>query len=97
MMVTRRASVDASSPGRTSNDSGSFPKHSFPPDGLVAMSRIAYQNTPLSTEQIADSVFVFRGAGGQSSNSRPGADNDEASPFSAECARARSGVRFSAA
>jgi glyoxylase-like metal-dependent hydrolase (beta-lactamase superfamily II) len=31
---------------------------------MVAMSRIEYQNTPLSTEEIRRGVFVFRGAGG---------------------------------
>jgi hypothetical protein len=29
----------------------SFAKHSFPPDGLVALSRVAYQQTPLSTRK----------------------------------------------
>ena len=46
-MVTARASVDVHSSDHTNNDSGSFPKQSFPPDGLVAMSRIAYQNLAL--------------------------------------------------
>jgi hypothetical protein len=63
MMVTGRVNADVSSES-THNDSGSFAKQSFPPGGLVAMSRIAYQNTPLSTEKIAQGVFVFRGAGG---------------------------------
>src|SRR5215471_17866354 len=64
MMVTGKANVDVHSSDHTNNDSGSFPTQSFPPDGLVAMSRIAYQNTPLSTEKIGQGVFVFRGAGG---------------------------------
>ena len=42
----------------------SFPHQSFPRDGLVAKSRIAYQTTPLAIEEIRPGVFVFRGAGG---------------------------------
>jgi glyoxylase-like metal-dependent hydrolase (beta-lactamase superfamily II) len=42
----------------------SFAKHSFPPDGLVALSRVAYQQTPLSTSEVRRGVFVFTGAGG---------------------------------
>lgn len=42
----------------------SFAKHSFPPDGLVALSRVAYQQTPLSTSQVRPGVVVFTGAGG---------------------------------
>jgi hypothetical protein len=42
----------------------SFAKHSFPPDGLVALSRVAYQQTPLSTSEVRRGVFVFAGAGG---------------------------------
>jgi glyoxylase-like metal-dependent hydrolase (beta-lactamase superfamily II) len=38
--------------------------HSFPPDGLVAVSRIAYESTPLLTAQIRSGVFVLAGAGG---------------------------------
>jgi glyoxylase-like metal-dependent hydrolase (beta-lactamase superfamily II) len=38
--------------------------HSFPPDGLVAVSRIAYGSTPLSMAQIRSGVFVLTGAGG---------------------------------
>jgi glyoxylase-like metal-dependent hydrolase (beta-lactamase superfamily II) len=38
--------------------------HSFPSDGLVALSRIAYGSTPLSTGQIRSGVFVLAGAGG---------------------------------
>jgi glyoxylase-like metal-dependent hydrolase (beta-lactamase superfamily II) len=38
--------------------------HSFPPDGLVAVSRIAYESTPLSVAQIRSGVFVLAGAGG---------------------------------
>jgi hypothetical protein len=41
-----------------------FAKHSFPPDGLVAQSRVAYASTPLLTAQIRPAVFVFAGAGG---------------------------------
>jgi cyclase len=44
--------------------SNAFAKHSFPPDGLVAQSRIAYESTPLLTAQIRSGVFVFAGAGG---------------------------------
>jgi len=43
--------------------SDAFAKHSFPPDGLVAQSRIAYESTPLLTAQIRSGVFVFAGAG----------------------------------
>src|SRR5258708_8687150 len=46
----------------TSSDASA--KHSFPPDGLVAQSRIAYDSTPLLTAQIRSGVFVFAGAGG---------------------------------
>ena len=38
--------------------------HSFPPDGLVAVSRIAYESTPLSMAQIRSGVFLLTGAGG---------------------------------
>jgi cyclase len=47
----------------TAKDEG-FAKHSFPPDGLVALSRTAYQHTPLSTSEVRSGVFVFAGAGG---------------------------------
>lgn len=40
-------------------DRDGFATHSFPPDGLVAVSRIAYESTPLLTAQIPSSVFVF--------------------------------------
>jgi cyclase len=45
-------------------DRDGFATHSFPPDGLVAVSRIAYESTPLLTAQIRSGVFVFAGAGG---------------------------------
>jgi cyclase len=45
-------------------DRDGFATHSFPPDGLVAESRIAYESTPLLTAQIRSGVFVFAGAGG---------------------------------
>ena len=40
-------------------DLDGFATHSFPPDGLVAVSRIAYESTPLLNAQIRSSVFVF--------------------------------------
>jgi cyclase len=46
----------------TSSDA--FAKHSFPADGLVAQSRIAYESTPLLTAQIRSGVFVVAEAGG---------------------------------
>jgi glyoxylase-like metal-dependent hydrolase (beta-lactamase superfamily II) len=46
----------------TSSDA--YARHSFPPDGLVAQSRIAYESTPLLTAEIRPGVFVFAGAGG---------------------------------
>jgi cyclase len=52
-------------PGRSDAANGdAFAKHSFPPDGLVAQSRIAYESTPLLTAQIRSGVFVIAGAGG---------------------------------
>ena len=52
-------------PGRNdATRSDAFAKHSFPPDGLVAQSRIAYESTPLLTAQIRSGVFVIAGAGG---------------------------------
>ena len=45
-------------------DRDGFATHCFPPDGLVAESRIAYESTPLLTAQIRSGVFVFAGAGG---------------------------------
>src|SRR5580704_14288464 len=45
-------------------DRDGFATHSFPPDGLVAQARIAYESTPLLTAQIRSGVFVFAGAGG---------------------------------
>ena len=41
-----------------------LPDEAFRQTGLVAMSRIAYQNTPLAIEKIRQGVFVFRSAGG---------------------------------
>ncbi len=41
-----------------------FPTHNFPKDGLVALSRIAYESTPLLTAQIRSGVIVLAGAGG---------------------------------
>jgi cyclase len=46
----------------TSSDA--FARHSFPLDGLVAQSRMAYESTPLLTAEIRSDVFVFAGAGG---------------------------------
>jgi glyoxylase-like metal-dependent hydrolase (beta-lactamase superfamily II) len=63
MMATGKVDFDTHSPDGT-NDSGFSARQSFPPDGLVAMSRIAYQNTPLVMEKLRQGVFVFRGAGG---------------------------------
>jgi cyclase len=48
--------------GATRSDA--FAKHSFPPDGLVAQARMAYESTPLLTAQIRSGVFVLAGAGG---------------------------------
>ena len=53
-----------SSKGRDQRNDGAFAYQSFPRDGLVAESRIAYQKTPLTIEEIRRGVFVFRGAGG---------------------------------
>jgi cyclase len=39
-------------------------RQSFPPRGLVAQSRVAYQNSPLETKEIRSGIFVFIGAGG---------------------------------
>lgn len=41
-----------------------FAAHSFPSDGLVAVSRIAYASTPLLTTKIRPGAFVLAGAGG---------------------------------
>jgi hypothetical protein len=38
--------------------SDAFAKHSFPPDGLVAQARKAYESTPLLTAQIRSGVFT---------------------------------------
>jgi len=54
--------LPAGANGASKDDS--FAKHSFPPDGLVALSRAAYQQTPLSTSEVRRGVFVFSGAGG---------------------------------
>jgi cyclase len=54
-------------PPAAANDASkddSVAKHSFPPDGLVALSRVAYQQTPLSTSEVRRGVFVVSGAGG---------------------------------
>ena len=52
-------------PGRSdATGSDAFAKHSFPPDGLVAQSRMAYDSTPLLTAEIRSGVFVIAGAGG---------------------------------
>jgi cyclase len=39
-------------------------RQSFPSGGLVAQSRVAYQNSPLETKEIRPGIFVFIGAGG---------------------------------
>jgi transposase InsO family protein len=41
-----------------------FAEHSFPAGGLVALSLIAYQRSPLALPEIRAGVFVFSGAGG---------------------------------
>jgi len=52
-------------PRRNDATSGdAFAKHSFPPGGLVAQARTAYESTPFLTAQIRFGVFVFAGAGG---------------------------------
>jgi len=52
-------------PGRNDATGGdAFAKHSFPPDGMVAQSRIDHESTPLLTAEIRSGVFVFAGAGG---------------------------------
>ena len=43
---------------------GSFATHTFPKDGLVALSRMVYDSTPLLTTQIRPGVVVLAGAGG---------------------------------
>src|SRR5262245_43499438 len=55
--------VPPAKPNGTAKDDN-FAKHSFPPDGLVALSRVAYQQTPLTTLEVRCGVFVFNGAGG---------------------------------
>jgi hypothetical protein len=53
-------------PRRNDATSGdAFANHSFPPGGLVAQARTAYESTPLLTAQIRFGVFVFAGAGGK--------------------------------
>jgi cyclase len=56
--LLRRAGIN------DTTDRDGFAKHSFPPDGLVAVARIAYESTPLLTAQIRSGVFVLAGAGG---------------------------------
>jgi cyclase len=41
-----------------------FATHTFPKDGLVALSRVVYDSTPLLTAPIRPSVVVLAGAGG---------------------------------
>ena len=41
-----------------------FATHTFPKDGLVALSRMVYDSTPLLTTQIRPGVVVLAGAGG---------------------------------
>jgi glyoxylase-like metal-dependent hydrolase (beta-lactamase superfamily II) len=63
----RKATVldDNSRPrGNDAATSDAFARHNFPPGGLVAQARIAYESTPLLTAQIRSGVFVFAGAGG---------------------------------
>jgi cyclase len=51
-------------PGRNeATSSDAFARHSFPPDGMVAQARTAYESTPLLTAQIRSGVFVLAGAG----------------------------------
>ena len=60
---TNPSLVPPSAANDTTKDD-SFAKHSFPPDGLVALSRVVYKQTPLSTSEVRRGVFVFAGAGG---------------------------------
>jgi hypothetical protein len=46
------------------SSSDAFAKHSFPPGGLVAQARTAYESTPLLPAQIRFGVFVFADVGG---------------------------------
>jgi glyoxylase-like metal-dependent hydrolase (beta-lactamase superfamily II) len=39
-------------------------EQSFPPGGLVAQSRDAYQNAPLEIEEIRRGIYAFKGGGG---------------------------------
>ena len=41
-----------------------FATHTFPKDGLVALSRVVYDSTPLLTAPIRPGVVVLAGAGG---------------------------------
>jgi cyclase len=62
-----KANMFDNKPRPSRNDatsSDAFAKHSFPPDGMVAQSRIAYESAPLLTARIRSGVFVIAGAGG---------------------------------
>lgn len=63
-MITGKDDLDTYSPQGTNDPSWPSAEQLFPPGGLVAMSRIAYQNTPLAREKIRQGIFVFRGGGG---------------------------------
>jgi cyclase len=56
--LSRRAGMN------DSTDGDGLATHSFPQDGLVALSRIAYKSSPLSMAQIRSNVLVLAGAGG---------------------------------
>jgi cyclase len=63
-MMAEKARSDVPSLGKANITSEPLAKQSFPPDGLVALSRVAYQSTPLAIDKLNPRVFVFRGAGG---------------------------------
>jgi hypothetical protein len=48
MMIDRHVNLDTYSPHKPNDALDPFVEQSFPAGGLVAMSRIAYENTPLA-------------------------------------------------
>jgi cyclase len=65
-MTTQQGDTHFAQPAVTAvaDNSDVFAQQTFPPAGLVAQSRIAYQRTPLTVMKIRPGVLALSGAGG---------------------------------
>jgi glyoxylase-like metal-dependent hydrolase (beta-lactamase superfamily II) len=65
-MTTQQGDTHFAQPAvaAVADNSDVFAQQTFPPAGLVAQSRIAYQRTPLAVMKIRPGVLALSGAGG---------------------------------